>query len=150
MLGPVLDFYLSSCYTCMLFQGNFTQTLNFESQLYSDDSQKHLTGPEFYSKCQTLILIKLSLSSKLLWPKLKSNPFSLFKTCYSPYTPISSTYMPNPEIRVIQIMLTHHILIPILTICQVGLIFSNFITCDSAQFLVCLSSGLLIYYTISF
>lgn len=148
MLGPVLGCYLCSC--CMFFLGNLTQTLSFESQLYSDDSQQYMSGPEFYSQPQTLILIKLSLSSKLLWPKLKSYTLFLFlkpaisHVCLShlPICPIQK----SESFRLCQ--LPHEVLTPIwpLNSCQVCLPFPNLITSDLAQ----ATSISLIWTTVSF
>lgn len=145
MLGPVLGFYLSSC--SKFFLGNLTQTLNFGSQLHSDNSQKHILGPEFHSQFHILILIKLSLSSKLIWPKLSHNLFLFLKS----FPLICLSHIHNSEIRVIRYVRSHtnpHTY-SILNHCQVCFVFSIFVTTALAQSLPSLSSGLVIYYTVS-
>lgn len=145
MLGPVLGFYLPSC--SKFFLGNLTQTLNFGSQLHSDDSQKYILGPEFYSQFHILILIKLSLSSKLIWPKLSHNLFPFLKS----FPHICLSHIPNSEIRVIRYVRSHtnpHTY-SILNHCQVCFVFSIFVTTALAQSLPSFSSELLIYYTLS-
>lgn len=80
------------------------------------------------------------------------------KLAFSHISPIQSTYpiylpMPNPEIRVTQILLAlQQIIIPTLPLnsYQVCLLLSILITSDVAQILASLPPELLLYYTVSF
>ena len=75
------------------------------------------------------------------------------KLVFSHISPIPSTYMPNPEIRVTQILLAlQQIIIPILPLnsYQVCLLLSILITSDVAQILASLPPELLLYYTVNF